>query len=126
MALDPLTAGFDLAKAAVERIWPDKSEQEKQEAAMVLTMMQGQLAVNQAEASNNSLIVAGWRPAVGWVCAFAFGFKFIGGPLLVLVAQYLGHTVVLPQFDYSEMSTVLIGMLGLGAYRSFDKAKGTA
>lgn len=86
----------------------------------------GQLAVNQAEAASSSLFVSGWRPAVGWCCAAAFGFKFIGGPLLVLVAQYFGHTVTLPEFDYSEMSTILLGMLGLGGLRTVEKIKNVA
>lgn len=86
----------------------------------------GQLAVNQAEATSASLFVSGWRPAVGWCCAAAFGFKFIGGPLLVLIAQYFGHTVTLPDFDYSEMSTILLGMLGLGGLRTVEKIKNVA
>lgn len=86
----------------------------------------GQLAVNQAEAASNSLFVSGWRPAVGWCCAFAFGFKFIGGPLLVFVAQLLGHQVTLPEFDFTEMSTILLGMLGLGGLRTVEKVKKVA
>ena len=40
----------------------------------------GQIEVNKVEAASTSLFVAGWRPAVGWICAAAFAFKFIGGP----------------------------------------------
>lgn len=86
----------------------------------------GQLEVNQAEAANASLFVSGWRPAVGWTCAAAFAFKFVGGPVLVLVASYFGHPVTLPEFDYSEMSTILLGMLGLGGLRTVEKIKGAA
>lgn len=124
MALDPITAGLDLANNVINKIWPDKSEQEKQELAGVLVLLQGQLAVNQAEAANSSLFVAGWRPFVGWTCGAAFAFKFVGGPLLVLVANYFGHQIALPEFDYSEMSTILLGMLGLGGLRTVEKIKG--
>jgi|ERR1043165_6401218 hypothetical protein len=86
----------------------------------------GQLSVNQVEAGNASLFVAGWRPAVGWVCALSFGFKYIGGPLLVLIAEFLGHKVTLPVFDYAEMMPILFGMLGLGVFRSYEKTKGVA
>lgn len=86
----------------------------------------GQLAVNQAEASNTSLFVSGWRPAVGWCCALAFGFKFIGGPLLQVVAQFAGYNITLPVFDFTEMSTILIGMLGLGSLRTAEKIKNVA
>lgn len=86
----------------------------------------GQQEVNKVEAGSTSLFVAGWRPAVGWTCAAAFAFKFVGGPTLVLVASYFGHNVTLPEFDYSEMSTILLGMLGLGGFRTFEKVKGAA
>lgn len=84
----------------------------------------GQLEVNKAEATNQSLFVSGWRPAVGWTCALAFAFKFVGGPVLVMIAAYFGHDVKLPEFDYSEMSTILLGMLGLGGLRTVEKIKG--
>lgn len=84
----------------------------------------GQLDVNKAEAANSSMFVSGWRPFVGWTCGAAFAFKFVGGPVLVLVASYFGHTVTLPEFDYSEMSTILLGMLGLGGLRTVEKIKG--
>lgn len=86
----------------------------------------GQMEVNKAEASNSSLFVSGWRPAVGWCCAAAFGFKFIGGPLLVIVMQLAGHPITIPEFDYTEMSTILLGMLGLGGLRTVEKVKGAA
>jgi hypothetical protein len=86
----------------------------------------GQMEVNKSEASNSSLFVSGWRPAVGWCCAAAFGFKFIGGPLLIVVMQLAGHPITLPEFDYTEMSTILLGMLGLGGLRTVEKVKGAA
>lgn len=91
-----------------------------------LQLATGQIDVNKAEASNPSLFVSGWRPAVGWCCALAFAFKFIGGPLLVFVAGYFGHPVILPQMDFTEMSTILLGMLGIGGLRTIEKVKGVA
>lgn len=91
-----------------------------------LKMAQGQMEINKVEAASTSIFVAGWRPFVGWICGFAFGFKFIGGPLLVLVASFFDHTVTLPQMDYSEMSTILLGMLGIGALRTVEKVKKVA
>jgi hypothetical protein len=89
-----------------------------------LQLATGQIEVNKVEAANQSLFVSGWRPAVGWSCALAFAFKFLGGPLVFVVAQWIGHPITLPQFDFTEMSTVLMGMLGLGAMRSVEKIKG--
>ncbi len=91
-----------------------------------LKMAQGQMETNKVEAASSSLFVAGWRPAVGWVCAFAFAFKFIGGPFLVFIASLYGKQITLPQMDYSEMSTILMGMLGIGALRTVEKVKKVA
>lgn len=89
-------------------------------------LAKAQVAVNQVEASSNRLFVAGWRPAVGWICALAVGFKFIGGPLLFVVGQAVGHPVVLPEIDTSELWPLLLGMLGLGGLRTIEKVKGAA
>lgn len=86
----------------------------------------GQLEVNKVEAANSSLFVSGWRPFVGWTCGAAFAFKFIGGPMLVFIAGYFGHPITLPDMDFTEMSTILMGMLGIGALRTVEKVKGVA
>lgn len=86
----------------------------------------GQTEVNKAEASNASLFVSGWRPFVGWTCGAAFAFKFIGGPAAFVLSQWAGHPITLPVFDFTEMSTILMGMLGLGALRTVEKVKGAA
>jgi len=86
----------------------------------------GQADTNKAEASNASLFVSGWRPFVGWICGAAFAFKFIGGPAAFVLSQWAGHPITLPVFDFTEMSTILMGMLGLGALRTVEKVKGAA
>lgn len=86
-------------------------------------MAMGQIAVNQVEASSPSLFVAGWRPFVGWICGFAFAFKFVLGPLVAMLLTAAGYPVVLPVMDFTEMSTILLGMLGLGALRTVEKVK---
>lgn len=91
-----------------------------------LQMATGQMEINKVEAANASLFVSGWRPAVGWCCALAFAFKFIGGPAAFVVSQWFGHPITLPSFDFTEMSTILMGMLGLGALRTVEKVKNVA
>ena len=86
----------------------------------------GQMDVNKAEAASTSLFVAGWRPFVGWVCGGALAFKFVVAPLLAFGFAAYGHPVALPVLDFSEMSTILLGMLGLGALRTAEKIKGVA
>lgn len=86
----------------------------------------GQIEVNRAEAGSGSLFIGGWRPAVGWCCAAAFAFKFIVGPSAVVVMAVAGHPITLPVFDFSEMNTILLGMLGLGGLRTVEKIRGVA
>ena len=95
------------------------SEKHAQELA------KGQLEVNKVEAGHRSRFVAGWRPFVGWTCGVALAWHFVVAPLLTFVFAYLGADLPqLPSFDMDALMTVLLGMLGLGGLRTFEKAKG--
>jgi len=84
-----------------------------------------QLEINKAEAASGSLFKGGWRPAVGWICAIAFGYHFVLQPLLVFVLTASGVDLPdLPEFDMGTLLTVLGGMLGIGGLRTFEKKKG--
>lgn len=117
----------ELAGKAIDRIWPDKTEQEKAQLAAAVTVIQGQLEVNKAEAASSSVFVAGWRPFIGWVCGMACAWNWIGLPVtkagLILAGQ---APLTLAPADLTEMMPVLIGMLGLGGFRTFEKTKGVA
>jgi hypothetical protein len=75
-----------------------------------------QIEVNKQEAKG-SLWQSGWRPAVGWVCVSGFAINFLISPL----AAAFG--IVVPQADTGTMMPVLMGMLGLGSLRTFEKTK---
>lgn len=111
----------DLAGSVINKIWPDKTEQEKQQLAAAVTLIQGQLAINQAEASNQSLFVSGWRPAIGWVCGSACAWNWIGLPIAKVLLALYGHPLDLNPADLAEMMPILMGMLGLGGLRTFEK-----
>ena len=88
-------------------------------------LAKGQLEINKAEASHRSIFVAGWRPFVGWTCGVALCWHFVLAPFVIFASAYAGVTLPdLPQFDMSSLLTVLMGMLGLGGMRSFEKMKG--
>jgi len=89
-------------------------------------LAKGQLAVNAVEAASSSLFVAGWRPMVGWTCAAAFAYKFVIAPFAVLILAATGNPIEIPTLDFTEMSTILLGMLGLGGLRTVEKIKGVA
>ena len=126
MALDPITAGLDLARTAVNAIWPDKTEQERAQLAAAVTLVQGQLSINQAEAGSPSVFVAGWRPMVGWICGAACAWNWIGLSVASFALSVAGHPLELAPADLSQMWPLLAGMLGLGSLRTFEKLKGVA
>jgi hypothetical protein len=126
MALDPLTAGLDLAKTVIATLWPDKSAQEQAQLAAAVGLVQGQLAVNAAEATNPSVFVSGWRPFIGWVCGAGFAVQFVAGPLLEWASALAGHPIKFPAMDLGTMMPLLLGMLGLGGLRTAEKINGVA
>lgn len=126
MALDPITAGLDLATSVIGKIWPDKTEKEKAELAAALTIVQGQIDINKAEAASSSTFTSGWRPFIGWTCGLACGWNWIGLPVALFASTFFGHPVDMSGADVSEMLPLLMGMLGLGGLRTFEKLKGVA
>ena len=95
------------------------SEKHAQELA------KGQLEVNKVEAGHRSPLVAGWRPFIGWVCGVALAWHFVLSPVIIFIAAWLNVTLpALPEFDMGSLMTVLMGMLGLGGLRTFEKTKG--
>ena len=86
----------------------------------------GQLAINLAEAKHPSIFVAGARPFIMWGCGFALLYASIFEPMARFVAQVMvGYTGDFPAIDTNLTMQVLLGLLGLGGMRSFDKHKGT-
>lgn len=93
----------------------------------MLKLAQGQLAVNQVEAASTDRFVAGWRPAVGWVCVSGLAYTVLLQPLLPWLVATLGVSVEpLPSVPTDALLTLLLGMLGLGGYRTLEKIKGAA
>lgn len=116
----------DLAGTIIGKIWPDKTEQEKQQLAAAVMVVQGQLDTNKTEASNPSVFVSGWRPFIGWVCGSACAWNWIGLPIVKAVLMLTAYKIALQPADISEMMPILMGMLGLGGLRTIEKINGVA
>lgn len=79
-----------------------------------------QTKINEAEAKHRSVFVAGWRPFIGWVCGIALAYNFVVRDLIIFV---LGEDRVPDPLQMDHLMTVLMGMLGLGAFRTYEKIK---
>ena len=104
----------------LDKIIPDKDLREK------LSHDMAQIEVNKVEAAHRNMFVAGWRPAIGWICALGMAGNFLIIPFVNMGLELTGTDVLIPMIQLAEMMPVLMGMLGLGAMRSFEKAKGVS
>ena len=97
---------------------------DKQEKAeLIQEINKAQIEVNKVESGHTSIFVAGWRPFVGWTCGIALCYHFVIQPFLVFLLYSFGYQVDLPVFNMQTLTTVLMGMLGLGGLRSYEKVK---
>ncbi len=123
----------------LDRVIPDKAEAEKAKSEMARMYAEGdlkaleadvqlataQIAVNQQEAAHSSIFVSGWRPAIGWVCVVGLGYEFILRPLLAWYSSFV-EIGIPPALDTGDLMTLLLGMLGLGGFRTYEKLRGAA
>lgn len=133
MALDPISSIAELATSIISKIWPDKTEQQKQAFSLEVQrqlaetqILKSQSDTNTAEAGSHSILVSGWRPWIGWVCGCSFAWQFVLLPIVLCISSATGHSFDPPTFDINTMTTVLMGMLGLGTMRTFEKYTNTA
>lgn len=138
---DPIVVGgiLRVAGTLIDRLFPDKNARDEAKLKLLDMELSGELAklakeerlatgqmeVNKAEAAHRSVFVAGWRPSVGWICSGAVAYQFVLHPFLAWYAV-VNTIPVPPSIDTGALMTLLMGMLGLGAYRTFEKVKGVA
>lgn len=131
---DVLTTGSNLITTIVNKFAPDATTVEHDKMTQALTELQNQYAlllaqvdVNKTEATSTSVFVSGWRPFIGWVCGISLAYVSILEPFIRFVATvFFKYTGAFPVINIEITLQVLIGILGLGAYRSYDKLKGTS
>ena len=131
VGFDPVTSISNTIGTIIDKIWPDKDEAEKAKVRYAelaqagefkeLDLLLEQIKVNAIEAASEKWWVAGWRPFIGWVCGFALAWQYILMPLGTWIFACFGQLISMPALEASELMTILLGMLGLGAYRSYDK-----
>ena len=122
----------------IDRVIPDKDAAQKAKDALESTesiqefkLLLGQLSVNLKEAMHPSIFVAGWRPWIGWVCGMAFAYTYLVLPMMMFGvftfgnAEMVKQVALMPALDMTMMFPVLLGMLGLGGMRTYEKKTGS-
>ena len=126
--------------SVIDKVIPDPGQKAAAQLAVLQLQQTGQLEqlkadvqlalaqtnVDVVEAASPSFFKSGWRPFVGWVCGIGLAVQFLLAPIGVWILGLLGHPSQFPVLDINSLMTLLFGMLGLGAMRSFDKKAGTA
>jgi hypothetical protein len=127
-ALNPFQVVTKIGEKVVDHFFPDPTIAAQKKFEMVqllqqgeLQQMIGQMEINKVEAANPNMFVAGWRPFIGWVGGTSLAFNFIVGPLTAQVSQFTRHPIMYVPIDLTTMMPIILGMLGLGAYRTYEK-----
>jgi hypothetical protein len=130
--MNPL-AIVELGARLLDKIIPDKDAREKAHSELLraaqdqdFQLALAQVKVNEAEAQNSSIFVAGWRPAVGWVCVAGLCYNFVVYPAMLWMVASLQVQFTPPPLLHDALMELVLGMLGLGALRTLEKFKGVA
>jgi len=120
---------IEVADKVLGKFIPDKNLKMKLQKEMTMAFHDANLAqiqLNKQEAAHKNIFVAGWRPFVGWTCGVALAYHFIVSPIIETILIAFGVTTDLPSFEFSQLSSILMGMLGLGGLRTYEKMKGVS
>jgi len=133
MSLDPISAVLDLGNTLITRIFPDPAQASQAKLELLKLQESGELAkmtaqtdINKVEASNPSLFVSGWRPAIGWVCALALFYQYLIRPLATSILPAFNITLPPLMGLDDNLWQLMMGMLGMGGLRTFEKVQGVA
>ena len=118
----------------VDKVIPDKNAATKMKHEIQTQMLglqgqlqNGQIEINKIEAAHRSIFVAGWRPFLGWVSGVALFWHFMGYDLASWIIVISGSDIVAPALGGTEnLMEIVLAMLGLAGFRTFEKFKGVA
>lgn len=126
-AIGPIVDGFLKFIPDKNKRAEAKEQLEVQMLGAMTSLVQGQLAINQKEAEHGSIFVAGWRPFIGWTCGVALAWSFVLSPFVSWIAFMIGADLKgIPVLDVGPLMTLVLGMLGLGGLRTYEKRLGVA
>ena len=140
MAYDPITSLLNLADKALDKFASSPAEKAEmqiklQELAqkgdleklnVEVKLLLGQIETNKLEASSDSFFKGGWRPSVGWTCSFGLAMQVLIYPIVQWYLVIIGSTAVLPTIEFEQIMALLVPLLGIGGYRTYEKTKKAA
>ena len=116
----------------IDSVFTSDEEREKARLAMQAELQKPhilQAMANIKEAEHPNWFVAGWRPALGWLCVILLFYVWIGRDAITISLVEFGHSDVvsmLPVIDTSQIMTLVFSLLGLGGLRTYEKINGKA
>lgn len=131
---------LEIGKSIINRLWPDPMDAAAAQERL-LTMQQAgdfkqleaelqlalaQIVTNQLDAKGTNWWQKGWRPYIGWICGTGLAYQMLLRPIIQMVVNLAGSQVVLVPLEMDTLLTLLFGLLGLGAMRTFEKLKNVA
>lgn len=118
------------ALKVLDKFVPDPAAKQQAETELRNSLQkwdEGQTEVNKVEAASDNLFVAGWRPAIGWICAAALLYTYILVPFTVWTFAFVLNQPI-PKFPVldNNLWELMFGMLGMGGLRTYEKFKGVS
>lgn len=89
----------------------------------IVSLNRAQIELNKVEASHKNVFVSGWRPFIGWACGIALVYHFLIEPIIQYILIINGSDFNTPEFDFSQLSTIVMAMLGMSTLRTYEKTK---
>lgn len=135
----PLIASLlPLIGNVIDKVIPNAGEREKAKAEIALKLAEnqmellktlaevdkGQLEINKMEAQSAHFFVAGWRPAIGWICASALTWMYLLQPAIQSVLFWIGKAAEPGKLDNAGILGLTASLLGFGGMRMFESIKG--
>lgn len=125
MDITGIGTAAEAAKSIIGMFFPDKTAEDQAKLSASLALLNAQTNIDQAEAQSSDPLQH-WRGGLGWVCAFAYFWNFVGQPLIVAFSAIAGVKLNLPQLDIGPLATLTLGMLGLGGLHVAERVKGVS
>ncbi len=141
MSLDPITALLDIGRTALDKFVANPqakaealfklqelaAKQDSEHLQAEVQRIMGQIEINKIEAASEDKFTKRPRPFIMWVCGISLAYSFLIEPFMRFIAQVIFHySGPFPVLQMGELTTILMGLLGLGAMRTLEKVKGVS